>query len=387
MTQKPSNRSRPAGPVHLCTVSSPDEAHARRSTRIEPSGLTIGRDGDWGIADSAMSRRHVTVGANAVAAWVRDLDSKNGTWVNGRKIEGRVEVSLPAVLRVGETVLVVEQEVEPKFASDALVEAHPTYTRCVGELHRSIGNGTSLLLAGLPGSDRTRAAQLGHEVSGRRGRFVTRNASELDGAGVSTAADEAGGGTLFLDDIYRMPQGAQDMLAQILHGRGTMAFIAGDDGSLTAEALRQDLYGRLIRQRVNLPGLGERLSDVARIFERGLRARKAGWNPTLHAELVEALLLCDWRDQERGLNRVVDGVTKNAQGRTYLDLPDLPAELRASVAASLGHEAIAREQLEEAISTHGGNLTRAGRQFSVNRLQMMCWLEGYGIDPSQYAGD
>jgi hypothetical protein len=68
--------------------------HGSRSGRpgptveVDGSLLTIGRDRtcDVVLGDSAVSRRHARLQARAGAVLIADLDSTNGTWVNGRQV-------------------------------------------------------------------------------------------------------------------------------------------------------------------------------------------------------------------------------------------------------------------------------------------------------------
>jgi pSer/pThr/pTyr-binding forkhead associated (FHA) protein len=62
---------------------------------------TIGREGcDVNLADPEVSRRHAAIQADvgSGAPVVEDLGSRNGTWVNDRRIEA------PTPLRAGDTV-------------------------------------------------------------------------------------------------------------------------------------------------------------------------------------------------------------------------------------------------------------------------------------------
>lgn len=75
-----------------------------------PAGCTfVGRDGGCGIVlhDVLVSRNHCHVLVDARGAVVEDLGSRNGTWLNGRRVSGSVEVRDGDELRVGDAVLLV----------------------------------------------------------------------------------------------------------------------------------------------------------------------------------------------------------------------------------------------------------------------------------------
>ena len=86
--------------------------------RIEVSGeLIIGRENvDVEIDDAELSRRHVAVRPKEDGLEVEDLGSRNGTRVDGTRIDGPTRVRHGAVLSVGMTVFAVEAPAEPEDA-------------------------------------------------------------------------------------------------------------------------------------------------------------------------------------------------------------------------------------------------------------------------------
>ncbi len=73
------------------------------------SVLVLGRsDADVIIDDSEMSRRHALVRSGDAGFEIEDLDSLNGTFVNGRRIEVVTSLVTGDVVRLGKTVLEVD---------------------------------------------------------------------------------------------------------------------------------------------------------------------------------------------------------------------------------------------------------------------------------------
>ena len=75
---------------------------------FEVAGVTVlGRDPSVGIvlADDEVSRRHASVMAESEGLMIEDLGSRNGTYVNGERIEGSRQLVERDKFRVGRTVL------------------------------------------------------------------------------------------------------------------------------------------------------------------------------------------------------------------------------------------------------------------------------------------
>lgn len=93
----PAPQPRSFEPEDLRTQAVP-RATPRRSARLElpdgsshdlPAGETVlgrGQDADVRLADASVSRRHATITVSAGGVHVADLDSTNGTSVNGRRV-------------------------------------------------------------------------------------------------------------------------------------------------------------------------------------------------------------------------------------------------------------------------------------------------------------
>ena len=75
----------------------------RREIALDPGENIIGRDRDavvW-IDDESVSRRHARVSIGDDGVTVEDLGSKNGTWLDGKKIRGTAPLRDHGVLRIG----------------------------------------------------------------------------------------------------------------------------------------------------------------------------------------------------------------------------------------------------------------------------------------------
>jgi pSer/pThr/pTyr-binding forkhead associated (FHA) protein len=73
--------------------------------------LTIGRDRSCELAlvDVEVSRKHARLDAQGGIVFVRDLESSNGTFLNGRRLDNAVELREGDEIDVGTTRLIVEK--------------------------------------------------------------------------------------------------------------------------------------------------------------------------------------------------------------------------------------------------------------------------------------
>jgi pSer/pThr/pTyr-binding forkhead associated (FHA) protein len=78
--------------------------------RVEvTSALGLGRQAtDLVIEDPQVSRRHASVRPAGDALEVEDLGSRNGTWVNGTRVDGTTRLAPGDRVRMGDTTFEVE---------------------------------------------------------------------------------------------------------------------------------------------------------------------------------------------------------------------------------------------------------------------------------------
>jgi FHA domain len=95
------------------------EAGRRLELGVE---MSIGRqDCDLVLEDPEVSRRHAVLRRSGDSVVVEDLDSTNGTFVNGERIRGSIKVDAGDQVRVGRTTL----EIEPDPRADDTMVSIP----------------------------------------------------------------------------------------------------------------------------------------------------------------------------------------------------------------------------------------------------------------------
>ncbi len=88
---------------------------AGQTVPLTPTGLVVGRDADCDVtlSDEGVSRRHLRVqpSPGGLRATVSDLDSVNGTWVEGKRIRQPTDVEPDAVFEAGDVAFIVAPRV------------------------------------------------------------------------------------------------------------------------------------------------------------------------------------------------------------------------------------------------------------------------------------
>jgi pSer/pThr/pTyr-binding forkhead associated (FHA) protein len=80
---------------------------------LDSAPVTVGRGGQNDLVldgDEFASARHARIEVRGDGVWVQDLESTNGTFVNGSRVAGAQRLDAGDVLRVGETDLLVEED-------------------------------------------------------------------------------------------------------------------------------------------------------------------------------------------------------------------------------------------------------------------------------------
>jgi DNA-binding NtrC family response regulator len=295
---------------------------------LPPLGqLLVGRapEADLRIDDQSASRLHARIVIDRDGVRVRDLGSRNRTWVNGEALTGDSERRIVSgdVVVIGSLTLVLHRAGESEVGSEVhgseiapvLIDldgsssliCDPAMVR-VYELLRRLSRSTlPVLIIGETGTGKENAAQAVHAFSPRKaGPLLTINCAAIPenlfeselfghvrGAFSGAIADKLGrleaasGGTVFLDEIGELPLAAQAKLLRALETGmvspvGSLRdrkidcrVVAATNRDLEDEVgrgrFRQDLYFRLAAAMVVLPPLRERRAEIAPLAELFLK--------------------------------------------------------------------------------------------------------------------
>jgi transcriptional regulator with PAS, ATPase and Fis domain len=371
------------------------------------------------LEDPSVSRMHAEVQLNDDGLLsVADRGSRNGTFVNGQPIQ-QSSIDGPAVLRLGDCLLVHTQITVPPLAGDFAPTGEWSLSWSLSTHLADIAARARLpvLIQGPTGAGKEILAQRIHAGSGRTGPLCPLNcgaisaeliASELFGheAGAFSGAKghreglfvSAHRGTVFLDEVGELPLEQQPALLRVLQ-EGTVRPVGSDrerpvDVRVVAAThrglfdlveegrFRRDLYYRLAGFDVGVDGLAGRKDDVLRLFDRFSEGLP------LAPDAAEALLLHDWPGNVRELKALAEKLRLVAGAGPVLPahLPDAFHRRSArSEARTPRREAEpTAEELIALLQRHRGNVASVGRDLGKHRQQVYRWLRKFGLDATQY---
>jgi transcriptional regulator with PAS, ATPase and Fis domain len=373
------------------------------------------------VADERMSRDHAVVSWEDGMWRIRDLDSRNGTFVDGERISGEVRRRGNAMLRLGHTLFVLLADGRGHPAPEGEHVVGPELARAFDQIRRCAGEGM-LLLHGEPGSGKELAARLYHDSGPRRaGAFVAVNCAAIPegvaerllfGAkkGAFSGAIEAighfqmaAGGTLFLDEVADLDPAVQAKLLRVVETRevvpvgattGTpleLGIVAASHRELRAAVaerrFRDDLYHRLSRVTVHLPPLRDRKVDLARLVQREVAAAGDALAP--HPKLLEACCVRPWPGNIRELRAAVRRAVAVAvaAGRGVVRAEDLdptagkPVTLTGETAVDrpLPPAELDKDAVIKALARANGVVSVAARHLGLHRTQLYRLMARYGI--------
>jgi DNA-binding NtrC family response regulator len=281
-----------------------------------------------------------------------------------------------------------------------------------------------ILITGAPGTGKAHLAMALHEASPRRDAPFVRVScaglseplleAELFGhePGAFPGADrrergrieEASGGTLYLQEVGRLPPALQLRLLAVLQGRRLervgggapvavdVRVIASSQVDLAAQVeegrFREDLYYRLAVLSAALPPLRERRDDIPALVSHFLAgaARAHGRDVRGFASgALVALFSHEWPGNVRELAEAIRRAVAAARGREIVeaDLPPLVRGARADAEQApfplpgATMEEIEREAILRAVDRCNGSTSRAAELLGVSVRKVQYRLKEY----------
>lgn len=361
------------------------EVELARESLVVGSGASA----DLVLSDPRVSRLHAELSLGSQGVRVRDLGSRNGTFVGEARV-GAIVVPFGSRVRLGRTTLELRAADEAvalppaaRTSFGAMVGASVATRSLFALLEQLAPTDAPVLLHGETGVGKTAAALALHAASGRTGeaRFVDVTLGPDEEA---LAAELARPGTVVLEHVDRASAETAAALASVLEARERGSACARilsttrDDPRALVEAgaFSRDLFFHLAVVRVHLLPLRDRPDDVPLLVE-ALAPKNL---PVPHDEL-DRLRADGYPGNVRSLKAVLEasvGLARAAPG-------DLAAPPPPSAATTF-HEAkqqvverFERDYLARLLEEHDGNVSQAARTAGVARSHFITLLQKHGL--------
>jgi DNA-binding NtrC family response regulator len=403
-----------------------------------PLKLGRGADAELRIESGGVSRHHAELVRQGPVFSLRDLGSRNGTFVNGRRVR-HAALSEGDVLRLGDAVGVVSR-VDPARSKEPPLELAgalfgPDVADLLAQLRLLAPSDLPVAVVGETGVGKESVARALHLLSGREGPFHAVNCAALPTAlaeaelfghrkGAFSGAETAGlghlraaqGGTLLLDELADLALPVQAKLLRVLQEKQVIPLgetrpipldvrIVGAcqqplDVLVNGKRLRQDLAARLGGATLELAPLRLRRSDTGFFFGYFLRKLSGGRPPRVDPKLLERLLLYAWPNNVRELSLLTQRLLVVHGQEPILKQAMLPQAFGRSEAhpstppgsEADGGEALSTPEdrnqhdlrlLREALAACDGNVSRAAVKAGISRQRAYRLMTGPGSSEAE----
>jgi two-component system response regulator GlrR len=378
-------------------------------------------DVDLVLTDPAVSRLHAELDLSDLGLRVRDLASKNGTFVDGVRV-GSAWVPGGGKLRLGDTELLVSYsdkgvsvELWPHGQFGPLVGPSAVMRELFARLARIAASDATVLIQGETGTGKELVARSIHEASARAGEAfgiidcgaLPENLLEAElfghAKGAFTGAHEpragvieaADGGSVFLDEIGDLPLAMQPKLLRVLEARAVrrlgeteyrpvnVRFISATHRDLPTmvsnRAFREDLYFRLAVLPVTVPPLRERPADIVALVHHFLPPEALA---AVTPETIREITSRPWLGNVRELRTFVEraralgqreALAMSAAGSPEGGRMALPEEMLNLPYKEVRERAlnqIERDYVRGLLNRHGRNISAAAEAAGLNRGYM-----------------
>ena len=339
--------------------------------------------------------------------------------------------------RLEDEVATLRGELRNRYKLDQIVGAAPPMQEVFSLIERVSCTDVPVLITGESGTGKELVARAIHQGSNRaEGPFVALNCaavpetlleSEFFGheKGAFTGAvrthrgrfEQAGGGTLLLDEIGAMRVDLQAKLLRAIQEReiqrlGSMTTRSVDVRILAAtgedleqairdKTFREDLYYRLNVVPIQLPALRERPEDIPLLVDHflGLAAGKMGREAaTITPEAIEQLQRHAWPGNIRELENCIERMLVLSRG-PRITVEDLPPQVRKGAEAGSGVNGfdlpaegvrlveLERSLIEQALDRSRGSLGRAARLLGLSYKTLQYRVRKYELDREEFDPD
>ncbi|MSP62714.1 MAG: sigma 54-dependent Fis family transcriptional regulator [Myxococcales bacterium] len=392
--------------------------------------IRIGKadDNDLVVPEETVSRVHLEILRDAKGYLLRDLQSTNGTFLDGAEIR-EAYIGAGSVITVGLVQLKFqpsEERIEiapsPRESCGELVGRSPRMRELFGLIERLAPTEATVLVEGERGTGKDLVARTIHGSSRRKGGpFIVVDCAAVSGhaleselfghekgafPGAQTARqgafELAHGGTLLLDEVGELSLDHQPKLLRVLEQRELrrlggnrpinvdVRVIATSRSDLKREAeqgkFREDLYFRLSVVPIRLPPLRERREDIPLLHRQAVaRLGAAGRQVAADPAGEAALALHDWPGNVRELLSVIErgaplgGLAAVLSQSVMTGALEFDPHLSYRAEKERWERDFERRYLGWLLARAHGNISRAAREADMDRKYLHKLLKKHRI--------
>jgi len=378
------------------------------------------------LNDVVLNYRHTPIykGFNGVPSYNKEV-----TWITPRKTYEDITTVVPLERDSDKTVnsvVAVSLPIEDlrtlvahavgytaRYSLSSMVGDTTVFAAAKEKAARVARNNNHVLLQGEPGIGKERMAHGIHQASMRAaGPLISVKCGDLPPErleeelfGVAEAPDAsrpgklelANGGTLFMDEIERLPKQVAEILAQALNHKYMrrigeevtrpidVRIIAACDSDLKRlterGAFSSEMYEIIAKNVIRIPPLRSRREDIpflaAHIISELAEQHQIGAKKIL-PETAEILKSYDWPGNIKQLQGVVEYAFFNTPADVIRpeDI-NLMGEVRPDTSWKED-----REVFVKAWHAAGGNISRLANMLDVSRVTLYRYLKKYGLEKS-----
>ena len=400
-----------------------------------------GKQNDLVLDDSTASRRHCEIEVGEEGYQIRDLDSTNGTLVQGVRVASAY-LNPGAEFQVGKTRVIFcplqESRDIPLSRNEsfgAMIGRSVAMRRIFHLAETYAPTDATVMITGETGTGKEILAAEIHRHSQRaRKPYIVIDCAAISkdlieselfghnkGAFTGANADRQGafehadGGTVFLDEIGDLNPELQPKLLRVLENREIRR--VGDnrmrkinvriicatnrklDQEVNAGRFREDLYYRLSVVQIELPPLRRRRDDLpllAKRFLTDLHGSDAMSQVARFDETMDVLKRHDWPGNVRELRNLIEvafyAASRPVDLSAFLGLGRfLPAREAQSEAPSVSAdrpfkdaksdliEDFERKYLEDLLARNQNNISRSAREAGIERAYLQRLIRKYDM--------
>lgn len=398
-------------------------------------GVEFGRGTPAGLleADDRVSRKHVRIRRTKGEWLITDLESRNGTFVDGVQLTAEETFDGEPLIRIGRSLLWAVEDIasfrdlKGKQPGDSGPVLGGRLQNAWAEIALASRSGSTLYVRGESGAGKELAARAFHEArfgTSSKAPFVAVNCAAIPeglaerllfgaqrGAFSGATADAEGyvqaahKGSLFLDEIAELDPLVQAKLLRVLESREVLplgstkakavdiAVCVASHKSLRDEVargrFREDLYFRLGRPEVQLPPLRERLDELPWLIQCELASVDRQLSPSV--TFIETCALRAWpgnvrellHEVRRAAHRALSAASPDDQV-TLVEPQHLSSEAGLVIVGVQGETPSGRpkparpptdEEILKALDDNQGNVRGTARVLGIHRNQLRRWLD------------